>query len=216
MSKDYGAEWISTSKVPPQDQIRIWAVSAHVWGWSTGSWRASPRYVRPMIHNVHERVIAAPIDRVGSLIDSLASRNDRLWPEDTWPAMRLDGPIAVGASGGHGPVRYFVVSYEPGRQVEFEFTGPRGFNGRHSFSAVVSCENLTLLRHELKMRPSGAAKFTWPVFFKPLHDALIEESLDRAEHECGGSPEPCLRRSLWVRMLRATFSLKAGRGRSGR
>ena len=42
-----------------------------------------------------------------------------------------------------------------------------------------------LLRHELSLSPSGAAKLTWPLFFRPMHDALIEESLDRAEREFG-------------------------------
>jgi hypothetical protein len=169
-----------------------------------------------MINNVHERAIAAPAHKAGALIDSLASKNDRLWPRDEWPAMRLDEPLGVGASGGHGPVRYVVVSYEPGRRVDFEFTGPTGFNGHHSFSAVSSAENSTLLRHELKMSPTGAAMITWPIFFRPLHDALIEESLDLAEQECGASPEPHSHRSLWVKILRATFSIRTASRRSVR
>lgn len=70
-----------------------------------------------MVHNLHERQIDAPPDEVGTLIDSLGDKNDRLWPRNEWPAMRLDGPLRVGADGGHGPVRYFVTNYEPGRRV---------------------------------------------------------------------------------------------------
>lgn len=158
-----------------------------------------------MIHNRHEREISASVGEVGMLIDSLAGKNDRLWPRNAWPAMRMDAPLGVGAAGGHGPVRYFVTHYEPGRRVEFQFTKPAGFKGRHSFTAVSLSKNSTLLRHELSMSPSGTALFTWPLFFRPPHDALIEESLDLAENECSSSPGPAHRRSPWTRILRAPF-----------
>lgn len=169
-----------------------------------------------MVHNMHERAIAASAEEVGMLIDSLASKNDRLWPRNEWPAMRLDGPLSVGSAGGHGPVRYFVTSYEPGRRVEFQFSSPAGFNGRHSFTAMSLAENSTLLRHELGISLSGAAVFTWPIFFRPLHDALIEEGLDRAERECGASPRPRSHRSLWTRILRAPFSARTALRRDAR
>jgi len=169
-----------------------------------------------MVHNLHEREIAAPADAVGMLIDSLASKNDRLWPRNEWPAMRLDGPLRVGAAGGHGPVRYFVTHYKPGRRVEFQFTNPAGFNGRHSFTAISRTKNSTILRHELAMSPSGTAVLTWPLFFRPLHDALIEESLDRAENECGALPDLPHRRSLWTRILRVLFSARMAGKRNAR
>lgn len=167
-----------------------------------------------VVTNVHERLIAAPMDEVGTLIDSLASKNDRLWPRNEWPAMRLDRPLAVGASGGHGPVRYFVTSYIPRWRVEFQFTRPVGFNGHHSFEAVSHAEDATLLRHELIMSLSGVSVLTWPLFFRPLHDALIEESFDRAESECGKFPVLRPRRTLWTRILRASFSTILVRRRS--
>ena len=161
-----------------------------------------------MVYNTHQREIAAPANEVGMLIDSLASNTDRLWPRSEWPAMRLDGPLSIGAAGGHGPVRYFVTAYEPGRRVEFQFTGPAGFIGHHSFTAVSIADNSTLLRHELSMSPSGTAKFTWPLFFRPMHDALIEESMDLAEIECNSRPGIAHRRSLWTKILRAPFSAR--------
>lgn len=179
------------------------------WRWQRTAVR---RYVHRMIHNVHGRVIMAPADEVGLLIHSLASKKDRLWPRSKWPAMRLDGPLGEGAAGGHGPVRYFVTSFEPGRRVEFQFTGPAGFNGGHSFTAVSLAGNSTLLRHELHMSLSGTAVFTWPLFFRPLHDALIEDALDCAETECGAFPRP-RSLSLWVAILRAPFSTRIARRR---
>lgn len=167
-----------------------------------------------MVHNLHEREIAASAGEVGMLIDSLASKNDRLWPRNAWPAMRMDGPLRVGAAGGHGPVHYFVTHYEPGQRVDFQFTSPAGFNGHHAFSAVSQKEDLTLLRHELVISLSGTALFTWPLFFRPLHDALIEESLDRAEIECGSSPGLANHRSCWTKVLRAPFSARMSWGRN--
>ena len=164
-----------------------------------------------MVYNTHQREIAAPIGEVGLLIDSLASKNDRLWPRNEWPAMRLNGPLSLGAAGGHGPVRYFVTAYQPGRRIEFQFTGPSGFNGHHSFTATGLTENSTLLRHELSLSPRGTARLTWPLFFRPMHDALIEESLDRAEKECSFSPGDAHRRSRWTRILRAPFSARMTR-----
>ena len=80
------------------------------------------------VRNVHERKIKASSGEVGQLLDSLASSADRLWPHETWPPMKFDQPLQPGAKGGHGPIRYFVKSYEPGKNVYFEFTAPAGFN----------------------------------------------------------------------------------------
>lgn len=159
-----------------------------------------------MAYNAHEREISAPQIEVGLLIDSLASKQDRLWPHREWPAMRLNQPLGVGAAGGHGPVRYFVTAYEPGKRVEFRFTGPSGFYGTHAFTATELASDTTLLKHELTLSPVGIARVTWPLFFRPMHDALIEESLDLAETECGAPPINKHHRSLWTKLLRAPFS----------
>lgn len=159
-----------------------------------------------MVQNRHERVIVAPAHDVGALINSLSSKNDLLWPRGDWPAMRLDGPLGTGSAGGHGPVRYVVSAFEPGRYVEFRFTRPSGFRGSHAFTATPHGPHRTLLRHEISMTLRGAAVFTWPLFFRPMHDALIEEGLDRAERTCGTEPGEPHRRSLWVQTLRALFS----------
>jgi len=128
--------------------------------------------------------------------------------------MRLDGPLGIGASGGHGPVRYVVEEYEPGRTVRFRFTRPAGFRGHHAFRiAPAPDESGVLLTHELTMTVVGSARLTWPLFFRPLHDALIEESLDRAMTEVGDEPEVVAVRSLWVKTLRAVMSLP-GQARS--
>lgn len=134
-----------------------------------------------MIRNVHERLISAPLTAAGELIDKLASRDDLLWPRERWPAMKFDRPLGVGARGGHGPIRYVVEAYVPGRRIRFRFTAPRGFVGTHGLDLAEIAPGVSRLRHVLEMRAEGWARVSWPLMFRWLHDALIEDALDRAE-----------------------------------
>lgn len=133
-----------------------------------------------MVRNRHERALAAPPGAAGALIDSLAGPDDRLWPHRRWPAMRFDRPRQVGAVGGHGPIRYTVDQYERGVRIRFRFTAPAGFAGFHEYAVVPAGDGTCVLRHDLVMRTHGPARITWPLVFRPLHDALIEDSLDTA------------------------------------
>jgi hypothetical protein len=100
--------------------------------------------------------------------------------------MRFDGPLAVGAKGGHGPIRYSIEAYEAGREIVFRFREPAGFNGTHRFS-VRPVEDGCELRHLIDMRVTGSALFTWPLVFRPLHDALLEDALDKAHSRLVGT-----------------------------
>jgi len=152
--------------------------------------------------NVHERLFPLPSALVGALIDSLASRDDRLWPRDKWPPMRFDRPLAVGAAGGHGPIRYFVEEYRPGQSVLFRFSAPRGFNGTHCFE-VEDRQGTAVLRHVLEMRAAGRAVLSWSLYIRPLHDACVEDCMDRATVSLGIALERPARWSIYVRLLRA-------------
>jgi hypothetical protein len=154
------------------------------------------------VRNVHERGFPLPLAAVGALIDSLASREDRLWPVGKWPSMRFDRPLAVGAIGGHGPVRYSIDDYQPGQLILFRFSAPRGFDGTHRFEVEVR-QGTAVLRHVLEMTATGPARLSWPLFFRPLHDACLEDCLDRATVSLGiALPHPA-RYSNYVRLLRA-------------
>lgn len=163
------------------------------------------------VRNVHERCFAAPSDAMGRLLDGLASADDRLWPHDRWPAIRFDRPLAVGAVGGHGPIRYTVEAYTPSTSVRFRFTGPRGFVGTHGLDVEALGEGGTRLRHTLAMRTAGEARLTWPLIFRPLHDALIEDSLDRAAVALGLAPIKAPW-TLAVRGIRRLLMLSRGPG----
>src|SRR5271166_3309706 len=153
------------------------------------------------VHNVHEREFDLSLASVGSLIDSLASSNDRLWPNDKWPPMRFDRALAVGARGGHGPIRYSIEEYQPSRLVVFRFLAPRGFDGTHRYE-VAEQQGRTVLRHVLEMHATGLASLSWPLLFQPLHDALIEDSLDKAVVSLGNVLRNAARWSISVRVLR--------------
>ena len=86
--------------------------------------------------NIHSREYPVSSKEVGLLLDSLSSKNDLLWPHHLWPRMKFDKPLSVNATGGHGPIRYYVKKYEPGKLVQFHFTGPSGFDGYHGYEVI--------------------------------------------------------------------------------
>jgi hypothetical protein len=158
------------------------------------------------ILNIHEREFSLPLAKVGALIDSLASREDRLWPNDRWSPMRFDRPLAVGAVGGHGPVGYSVEEYEAGRRILFRFTAPRGFNGTHYFEAVEH-HGGTTLRHTIEMDVTGQALLSWSCIIRSLHDACIEDGFDHATVSLGIELLHPVRWSIYVRILRSVMQI---------
>ncbi|MFI0465161.1 SRPBCC family protein [Saccharopolyspora sp. 5N102] len=166
------------------------------------------------IRNLHIRRLPVDEDTTGALIDSLASPHDKLWAHDRWPAMRFDRPLEVGAEGGHGPIRYRIVGYTPGRWIRFRFTAPRGFDGFHEFTVHREGDR-TVLHNLLSMHARGPARITWPLLWRPLHDAALEDVLDRAEQATTGTVRKPARWSWWVRLLHALISARTRRAPRG-
>ena len=88
--------------------------------------------------------------------------------------------------------------------MRFRFTGPRGFDGYHEYQ-LIAAQSGCVLRHTLRMRAHGPALISWPLVFRPLHDALIEDSLAQAQAALGERPQ-VRRWSMWVRLLRWLMS----------
>ena len=151
--------------------------------------------------NVHQRLLYAPPDKVGALIDSLSSRADTLWPVQAWPRMKLDRPLGVGATGGHGPIGYFVEAYTPGQSIRFRFTAPSGFNGWHGFEVLEATSAHCVLEHRIEMTATGAALLTWPLVIRHLHDACVEDALSQAQVALGNPPK-AVPQPAHVRLLR--------------
>lgn len=159
--------------------------------------------------NRHERLIPAPVHVVGPLIDTLSGPNDALWPRSQWPAMQFPGPLRPGIAGGHGPIHYTIQSYIRGSAISFRFTRPLGFNGTHEF-VVQAGPGGSLLSHSLVMLTSGSATLGWFLVFRPLHDALIEDSLALASCRAG-FPVAAPAWSWRVRLLRRLFRRRRSR-----
>jgi hypothetical protein len=159
-----------------------------------------------IVRNLHTRRLPVPARTAGALIDGLSGPDDRLWPAG-WPRMAFDSGFVPGAHGGHGPVRYRIAAHEPGRCVRFTFEPPArglaaGLVGEHRFEVEPAGPDACVLRHVIEGEAFGAMLLKWPLVIRPLHDALVEDALDRAElHLTGGVTAPA-RWSRWVRLLR--------------
>ena len=146
--------------------------------------------------NVHERELQAGPDRVGALLDSLASRDDVLWPKHAWPRMELDRPLGVGARGGHGPISYFVEAYVPGESIRFRFTVPKGFVGFHGYEAMKTTADTVVLRHTLEMTTHGLAVLSRMRSAKSIESlaaALIQNERKMSKPQIAAKPRCPLR-----------------------
>ncbi len=151
--------------------------------------------------NIHEREFPATAERVGRLIDTLASKDDALWPKHSWPPMEFDRPLGIGAAGGHGPIGYAVEQYTPGQSITFRFAKPKGFDGIHRFEVIAPSGDTAKLRHTIEMTTHGRTTLSWLLVIRPLHDALLEDALATAKASLGLPP----RMQQWstrVRVLR--------------
>ncbi len=139
------------------------------------------------VHNVHERALPVPAAEVGRLVDRIGAADDPLWPTPAWLPVRFDRPLAVGADGGHGPVRYHVTGHEPGRRVELTFHPRTGLIGTHTLEVEQRGPHACVLRHRLSARPVGSMRLLWPALVRVCHDTVIEHLLDNAERAVTGT-----------------------------
>ena len=165
------------------------------------------------VTNIHSRSYPVTSTEIGALLDSLASKEDRLWPNRMWPAMKFDRPLSVDAIGGHEPIQYFVEKYDAGKLVQFRFTAPRGFKGVHRLEVLAKGTRETELRHTIEMNTEGTALLSWPILFRPLHNALVEDALTLAEENLG-LEKHVKTWSVYVRVLRWIASGGKSRGQS--
>ena len=157
------------------------------------------------VRNVHSRKIRDPHRRLRELFATLATKADKIWPVEDWPAMRLNRGLAIGSSGGHGPIRYAVVDYRPARCVRFRFQQPAGFVGFHEFEIREVDADFVELSHTLAMDTTGTATLYWSLVIRWLHDALIANALDKVENQLTGSHRKT-EWSAWVKLWRWILS----------
>ena len=115
--------------------------------------------------------------------------------------MKFKDGLKVGAKGGHGPIRYTIEIFHPGEIIQFRFDKPQGFNGVHRFEIIELDSQNTFLKHSIDMKTNLRATLIWYITIKWLHDALIEDLLDRVENHYNNSKKRT-KWSLWVKFLR--------------
>lgn len=183
---------------------------------STGAQAPGPtRAPARTVLNVHLREVAAPADRVGDLLDRLGGPSDRLWPSPAWWPVRFSGMdgdrLAVGARGGHGPIRYHVEEYERGRRVRCRFAPQVGLDGWHELrvdpvAAASADAPRCRLTHVISARlATPRTRVLWPLVIRRMHDALLEDLLDRAELLTTGRVARPARWSRSVRFVHAVL-----------
>jgi hypothetical protein len=156
------------------------------------------------IFNRHDRIIPADQDALGSILNSLSGPEDALWPREIWPPMVLDSALKVGATGGHGPVRYRVTEFIPGRRAVFQFDKAgllAGVDGRHYFEVVPRREHV-IIRHDLEGNCALGMWLKWTFLVKPMHNTVIEDAFDKVESRFRGTAVQRSHRGPWVRFLR--------------
>ncbi|MGW4158968.1 DUF2867 domain-containing protein [Streptomyces sp. NPDC004788] len=158
------------------------------------------------LSNVHQRIVRAPADVVGALVDRLSAPDDPLFPTPVWPAMVLDRPLAVGADGGHGMVRYRVTAHEPGRSVRFDMTDGGLGEGYHRVDVEPLGPDRCRISHTLEVAMPPAAFAFFKLAIEPVHDAMVEEIFDNAERAAlGVLPHPPARRSPRALLVNRLF-----------
>ena len=159
------------------------------------------------VTNIHKRIIHQPKESISKILDSLSSGNDRLWPKEKWPPMIFKKGLVEGATGGHRPIRYSIKKYIPGSLIEFEFMKPDEFKGIHKFEITEIEKDKTELKHTISMTVSGKGIFTWYFAIKWLHDALLEDCMDKVENNFL-TEKISSDWNLWVLFLRRIFRRK--------
>ena len=72
-----------------------------------------------------------------------------------------------------------------------------------------------VIRHVLEAECGVGTWLRWALVIRPLHDALLEDALDRAEHAMNPAFAGSARWSPWVRLLRSVLN-RGNRGQEER
>ena len=123
------------------------------------------------IKNRHERVVAAPPERIAALIADF----DRVWPTQIAPAPRRHGHRLYDA----GPMLWEEFD-RPGAARAFRVVRPDELQGEHWFELELG-EDVTVVRHTLEGRAAGQYEAIWRERIGPLHDLILEALLDNIE-----------------------------------
>jgi hypothetical protein len=123
------------------------------------------------IRNRHERMVAAPPERIAALIADF----DRVWPTELAPAPRRQGDRLYDA----GPMRWEEFD-RPGAARAFRVVRPDELQGEHWFE-LEPIEGATVLRYTIEGCAVGNYEAIWCERIGPLHGRILEALLDNVE-----------------------------------
>jgi hypothetical protein len=123
------------------------------------------------IRNRHERMVAAPPERIAALIADF----DRVWPTEIAPAPRRQGPRLYDAG-----LMLWEEFDRPGAARAFRVVRPDELQGEHWFELELAA-GATVLRHTVEGYAVGKYEAIWCERIEPLHDLILEALLDNVE-----------------------------------
>ena len=123
------------------------------------------------ISNRHQRIVAAPPERIAALIADF----DRVWPTEIAPAPRLKGHRLYDA----GPMLWEEFD-RPGAARAFRVVRPDELQGEHWFELELA-EGATVVRYTLEGCAVGKYEAIWRERIEPSHDLILEAVLDNVE-----------------------------------
>lgn len=157
---------------------------------------------RANVISIHHRRLDCAAEPVGELLDGFDAPFSPLWPYAAWPRDAFDGPMQVGTVGGHGATRYRLERYLPGREALFRFISPHGYQGIHGFQIHRLEDGRSCLVHFTCLRLSLYHRLMWHLMVRWVHDALLGDLLDSAEHHLCGNAHRCQRWKWRVHLIR--------------
>jgi hypothetical protein len=89
----------------------------------------------------------------------------------------------------------------------WQLTKPQGFKGFHKFEITEIDPNTTEMKHTIDMNTEGVAIFTWAFAIRWLHDAYLEDALDKVENQFTNEKKKT-EWSIWVKVLRKLLKPK--------
>jgi len=156
------------------------------------------------IINIHQREYNHPLSDLSKIFETLATDNDLIWPKEKWNPMILDNGLCVNSSGGHGIIRYYISRYEDRKLIEFRFVEPKEFVGIHCFELIPIADDRTIIKHTINAQLNVKGLILWYLVVKWLHDALLEDCLDKIENNLEQSNAKT-NYNPWVKILRKIF-----------
>jgi hypothetical protein len=123
------------------------------------------------IRNRHERMVAAPPERIAALIADF----DRVWPTEIAPAPRRQGPRLYDAG-----LMLWEEFDRPGAARAFRVVRPDDLQSEHWFELELAA-GATVLRHTVEGYAVGKYEAIWCERIEPLHDLILEALLDNVE-----------------------------------